>query len=73
MEGLLLGAAAAVVFLLALLIGVCVVLGIPKLRRTTRKGFTRSLDALVGDEYAATYLPPDAPRGQVDQLQVPGR
>lgn len=73
MEGLLLGAAAAAIFLLALLAGICVVLGVPKLRRTTRKGFTRSLDELVGDERGATYLPPDAPRGQVDQLRVPGR
>lgn len=70
--GLLQGIVVAAVFLLALLIGVSVALGLPKLRRTTRKGYSRSLDELVGDTRSATYLPPDAPRGQVDQLRAPG-
>lgn len=73
MLGLLQGVVVAAVFLLALLIGVCVLLTLPKLRRTTRQGFSRSLDEAVGDEQASTYLLPDAPRGTVDQLRVPGR
>lgn len=72
MLGLLQGVTVAAVFLLALLAGVCVLLGVPKLRRTTRKGYSRSLDELVGDTRASSYLPPDAPRGTVDQLRVPG-
>jgi hypothetical protein len=71
--GLLIGVAVAAVFLLALLAGVCVLLGLPKLRRTRRRGFSRSLDEFVGDELASTYLTPDAPRGTVDQLRAPGR
>jgi hypothetical protein len=70
--GLLQGIVVAAVFLLALIAGLSVVLGFPKLRRTTRKGYSRSLDELVGDQHGATYLPPDAPRGQVDQLRAPG-
>lgn len=73
MIGLLQGVAIAALFLLALLAGVCVLMGVPKLRRTTRLGFSRSLDEAVGDERAATYLLPDAPRGTVDQLRAPGR
>jgi hypothetical protein len=67
--GLLLGITVAAVFLLALLAGVSVLAGLPKLRRTTRRGFTRSLDELVGQASRAGYLPPDAPRGPVDQLR----
>lgn len=73
MLGLLQGVTLAAVFLLALLAGVSVLLGLPKLRRTRRRGFSRSLDELVGDERASTYLAPDAPRGQVDQLRAPVR
>lgn len=70
MLDLLIGVTVAAVFLLALLAGVSVLLGFTKLRRTRRRGFSRSLDELVGDERASTYLAPDAPRGQVDQLKV---
>lgn len=73
MLGLIQGVAVAAIFLLALLVGVCVLLGLPKLRRTTRQGFSRSLDETVGDERASTYLLADAPRGTVDQLRAPGR
>lgn len=73
MLDLLQGVTVAAVFLLALLVGVCVLLGLPKLRRTTRRGFARSLDEAVGDTRASSYLPPDAPRGPVDQLRAPGR
>jgi hypothetical protein len=70
--GLLQGITVAAVFLLVLIAGVCVAVGFPKLRRTRRRGYSRSLDEFVGDERAAAYLPPGAPRGQVDQLRVPG-
>jgi hypothetical protein len=67
--GLAQGIGVAAAFLLALLIGVCVLLGLPKLRVTSRVGFTRSLDELVGDPRHASYLSPDLPRGPVDQLR----
>lgn len=70
--GALQGLGFSTLFLLALFIGFCVVLGFPKLRPTTRKTLVvRSLDELVGQEANARYLPPDAPRGRVDQLQTP--
>lgn len=71
MVGLIQGVVVAATVLLILLAGVCVLLVFPKLRRTRRRGFTRSLDELVGDELGASYLPADAPRGPVDQLRVP--
>ncbi len=65
--GLLEGIAVAVVFLLALFIGFCVVFNLPKLRSTSRKSMViKSLDERVGEPIH--YLPPDAPRGTVDQL-----
>lgn len=67
--GLVQGIGVAAVFLLALLIGVCVLLDLPKLRGTTRRGFTRSLDELVGEARHAGYLAPDLPRGPIDQLR----
>ncbi len=63
---------ASTVFLLALLIGFCVVLGFPKLRQTDKNTLVhRSLDEMVGQGHYASYLPPDAPRGPVDQLRTP--
>jgi hypothetical protein len=70
--GLVQGVSVAAVFLLALLIGVCVAIDLPKLRPGTRWGFTRSLDELVGEGQHAAYLAPDLPRGQVDQLRPGG-
>jgi hypothetical protein len=68
--GLLQGLGASTLFLLALFIGFCVLLGLPKLRRASRKSLViRSLDEVGGQPIA--YLPPDAPRGPVDQLQTP--
>lgn len=64
------GLIVSVIFLLALFVGFCVVLGFPKLRPTARGGMVvRSLDELVGG--SAIFLPPDAPRGPVDQLRTP--
>jgi hypothetical protein len=64
------GLGASMIVVLALLIGFCVLLGMVKLRpsgRSTR--VVRSLDEALGRPEA--YLPPDAPRGAVDQLRTP--
>ncbi len=66
LEALVVGA----VVVLALFIGFCVLLTLPKLRASSRRrGNPRGLDELVG--VPQTYLPPDAPRGPVDQLRTP--
>ena len=68
--GTVLGLVISVLFLLALFIGFCVVLGFPKLRPSTRTSLVvRSLDDVMGQ--TTTYLPPDAPRGPADQLRTP--
>ncbi|HEX2443886.1 MAG TPA: hypothetical protein VHJ77_08065 [Vicinamibacterales bacterium] len=68
---LLKGLAASTIFLLALFIGFCVVLGLPKLRPWSRKSLVvRSLDEVVGGQ-PMTFLSPDAPRGPIDQLHTP--
>jgi hypothetical protein len=68
---LLKGLATSTIFLLALFIGFCVVLGFPKLRPWSRKSLVvRSLDEVVGGRPMA-FLPPDAPRGPIDQLHTP--
>lgn len=65
--GLVQGVAIAVAFLLALFIGFCVLLNLPKLRPTSRKSLViKSLDERVGEPIR--YLPPDTPRGTIDQL-----
>ncbi len=70
--GALTGLGATTLVLLALFIGFCVLLNLPKLRPTSRKTLVvRSLDELVGQEQYARYLRPDAPRGPVDQLHTP--
>jgi hypothetical protein len=59
-----------VVVVLALFVGACVLLTLPKLRPSGRGSrVVRGLDELVGERQ--TYLPPDAPRGPVDQLRTP--
>jgi hypothetical protein len=69
--GFLQGFGATTLFLLALFIGFCVLLGFPKLRPTSRKSLViRSLDERIGGR-PFEYLPPDAPRGPADQLQTP--
>jgi hypothetical protein len=67
--GLVQGIGVAAVFLLALLVGVCVAVCLPKLRHSSRPGFSRSLDDLVGESRHAAFLAPDLPRGPVDQLR----
>jgi hypothetical protein len=65
--GLLEGIAIAVAFLLALFIGFCLILNLPKFRPTSRKTLViKSLDERVGEPIH--YLPATAPRGPIDQL-----
>jgi len=66
LQGILISSA----LLLALFIGFCVLFNLPKLRASGRHTrVVRGLDELVGEPQ--TYLPPDAPRGTVDQLHTP--
>jgi hypothetical protein len=67
--GLLEGIGAGVVGVLVLIAGFCVVFGLPKLRAGGRRSMVvRNLDERLGEE--THYLPPDAPRGPVDQLST---
>jgi len=54
------------VFLLAVMIGFCLLLDFTKFRPTRNSRTVKSLDELVGDPIR--YLPPDVPRGPADQL-----
>jgi hypothetical protein len=61
---------ASVAVVLALFVGVCVLFTLPKLRPSGRGSrVVRALDELSGERQV--YLPPDAPRGRVDQLRTP--
>jgi hypothetical protein len=64
--GVVQGLGTIAAFLLALFIGVCVLLTLIKFRPTRNSLTIKSLDELVGDPIR--YLPPDTPRGRVDQL-----
>ena len=68
--GTLQGLALSTVAVLVLFVGFCVLLNFPKLRASGRHTrVVRGLDELVGEQQ--TFLPPDAPRGPVDQLRTP--
>lgn len=69
--GALTGLGASTIFVLALFLGFCILLGFPKLRPTRGSMMVKSLDELVGQDAFARYLPPDAPRGPADQLKTP--
>jgi hypothetical protein len=71
--GALTALGASTVFVLALFLGFCIILGFPKLRPTTgRKSMVvKSLEEKVGQEAFVRYMPPDAPRGPVDVLKTP--
>ena len=71
--GTLVGIGSSTVFVLALFLGFCIILGFPKLRTTAGRKFMtiKNLEETVGQEAFAKYLPADAPRGQVDQLRTP--
>jgi hypothetical protein len=60
------GLGAISVFLLVLMIGVCVLLTLTKFRSTRNSMTIKSLDETVGEPIK--YLPPNAPRGPIDQL-----
>lgn len=64
------GLGVTTIVVLVLLIGFCVLLGMVKLRPSGRGTRTvRSLDEALGRP--ESYLPPDVPRGTVDQLRTP--
>jgi len=71
--GTLIGLGTSTIFVLALFLGFCIILGFPKLRSTVgRKSMViKSLEEKVGQEAFVRYLPPDAPRGRVDVLKTP--
>ncbi len=59
------------VFLLAVFIGFCVIVGFTKTKRTAGRALVvKSLDERVSHE-PVRYFPPDAPRGPADQLHAP--
>lgn len=64
---------ASSVFILALFLGFCTVLGLPKLRSTMghKSMVIKSLEERVGQERFVRYMPPDAPRGPIDVLKTP--
>ncbi len=71
--GALTALGASTVFILALFLGFCIILGFPKLRPTSgrRSMVIKSLEETVGQERFVRYMPPDAPRGPVDVLKTP--
>jgi hypothetical protein len=70
--GALQGLGASTVFVLALFIGFCVVVGFAKLKRTAGGSapVIKSLDEMVSRR-PMEYLSPTAPRGPADQLKAP--
>jgi hypothetical protein len=69
--GVLQGVGASTVFVLALFIGFCVIVGFTKLKKTAGKAAViKSLDENLSGQPMA-YLPPTAPRGPADQLRAP--
>jgi hypothetical protein len=69
--GVLQGAGASTVFVLALFIGFCVIVGFTKLKKTSGgTAVVKSLDEAVSHR-PQDYLAPNAPRGPADQLRAP--
>jgi hypothetical protein len=69
--GFLQGFGLSTVFILALFIGFCVVVGFTKLKRTAGTGLViKSLDEAMSHR-PVVYLTPTAPRGPADQLASP--
>jgi hypothetical protein len=70
--GALQGLASTTVFVLALFIGFCVVLGFTKLKKTAggSAAVIKSLDERISHRPMA-YLAPSAPHGPADQLKAP--
>jgi hypothetical protein len=70
--GLLQGLLSSTLFILALFIGFCILIGLTKTKKTAGGGVlvVKSLDETVSRQ-AMHYLPPNAPRGPADQLRTP--
>jgi len=69
--GTLEGLTSSAVFVLALFIGFCVVVGFTKLKKTAGNAMViKSLDERVSNK-PFEYLAPSAPRGPADQLHSP--
>lgn len=70
--GALQGLGFSTVFVLALFIGFCVLVGFTKTKRTAGTGtmVVKSLEESVSHQ-AVQYLSPNAPRGPADQLHSP--
>ena len=69
--GALQGLGASTVFVLALFIGFCILVGFTKTKKTAGNvSVVKSLDETLTHE-AMVYLPPNAPRGPADQLRAP--
>jgi hypothetical protein len=70
--GALQGLGASTVFVLALFIGFCVVVGFTKTKKTAGGSapVVKSLDERITHQPMA-YLAPTAPRGPADQLKAP--
>ena len=66
------GVASSTVFILALFIGFCVIVGFTKLKKTAGGGamVVKSLDEQMTHK-PMEYLLPSEPRGPVDQLRSP--
>lgn len=64
------GVGAAAFIAVLLFGGVSVLVTLLKFRSTKNTRTIKSLDELVG--HPASYLPPDAPRGPIDQLRGSG-
>ncbi len=68
--GALQGFTVSSLFILALFIGFCVLFNLRKLKPGGRNArVVRNLDERLGT--TPRYIPPDVPRGPVDQLQTP--
>jgi len=69
--GALQGLGASTVFVLALFIGFCVLVGFTKLKKTAgNTSVVKSLDEMVSHQ-PMIYLLPGAPSGPADQLRSP--
>ena len=65
------GLLSSTVFVLALFIGFCIIVGFTKTKRTAGAApVIKSLDERLTHQPMA-YLPPNAPRGPADQLRAP--
>ena len=69
--GALTGLLSSSLFILALFIGFCVLVGFTKTKRTAggKASVIKSLDETLSHQSMA-YLPPTAPRGHADPLKI---